>query len=297
MKPRRLTFQLTPLLDLLLIVIFAQYMEVQQKAESAQAELKQQQQDLADQFQQGRQALEQQFQQREQQLAANQQQVEREREEYRQQFENIVQQHQQAGSAIADALNLPGRLVEQVMRLNTSGDPQQARNVDSAGERLSQAIEARGSEMVRWLLRFNEMQKHVSIWEVHVLENGQALLSDGEQQARLSFSSQDEFVTQAFEASKAFTEPKPLVIILLSWGNPQAIQRRRATDGMLPLVERLRADAGNTRWFDFSLMGYQATGPVLQQTTSPAAASGPSTSDETAADLEPGAEQPASTTE
>lgn len=267
MKPRRLTFQLTPLLDLLLIVIFAQYMEVQQKAESAQAELQQQKEELTEQFQQRQASLDEQFRRREQQLVIRQQQVDRERERFREQFDSILQQQQQSGNAIAEALNLPGRLIEQVMRLNTSGDPQQAENVAAARRQLQQLLDARGTEMVRWVLRFSEMQKHVSVWEIHVLENGQALFSDGEQQARVSFSSQAEFVSQAFEASKSFTEPKPLVIILLSWGNPQAIQRRRATEGMLPLVEKLRADAGNTRWFDFSLMGYQAGGPVLNQQT------------------------------
>ena len=39
MTQRRLTFQLAPLVDLLLIVIFAQYMEVQQSAADGRAEL------------------------------------------------------------------------------------------------------------------------------------------------------------------------------------------------------------------------------------------------------------------
>ena len=39
MNRQRMTFQLTPLLDLLLIVIFAQYMEVQNQAKSAQTRL------------------------------------------------------------------------------------------------------------------------------------------------------------------------------------------------------------------------------------------------------------------
>ena len=39
MTQRRLTFQLAPLVDLLLIVIFAQYMEVQQSAADGRAEM------------------------------------------------------------------------------------------------------------------------------------------------------------------------------------------------------------------------------------------------------------------
>ena len=38
MTQRRLTFQLAPLVDLLLIVIFAQYMEVQQSAADGRAD-------------------------------------------------------------------------------------------------------------------------------------------------------------------------------------------------------------------------------------------------------------------
>jgi hypothetical protein len=33
---------------------------------------------------------------------------------------------------------------------------------------------------------------------------------------------------------------------------------------MQPLIEQLRKDAGNTRWFDFSLMGFRPQGPLLK---------------------------------
>jgi hypothetical protein len=81
----------------------------------------------------------------------------------------------------------------------------------------------------------------------------------------LSFGTVEEFVSRAFEVSKAFTEPKPLVIILLTHGDTQAGQRRRAVDGMPLLVAKLRRDAGNTRWFDFSLMGFRPAGPLFSQ--------------------------------
>ena len=114
------------------------------------------------------------------------------------------------------------------------------------------------------------MEKHVSVWELYLQDNGKAVFSDGEQHQLVSFADEDEFVTRCFETSKGFTEPKPLVIVLLSWGSPHKIQRQRATNGMPLLVERLRRDSGNTRWFDFSLMGYQTNGPVLEQAVEPA---------------------------
>ena len=255
---RRLTFQLTPLLDLLLIVIFAQYMEVQQKAESAQAEVEQQKVDLAEEYNARRDELERQH-------AAESGDVSALRERYRAQHDSIVKQHQQAEAALATAFNLPGRVLQQVLRLQTNGNLTDSRNLESAVQRLEQLLPRRGEEMLRFILRYDEMQKHVSVWELHLQDNGQAVFSDGEQSPMLSFATVEEFVSRAFEVSKAFTEPKPLVIILLTHGDTQAGQRRRAVDGMPFLVEKLRRDAGNTRWFDFSLMGFRPTGPLFDQ--------------------------------
>lgn len=278
-KRRRLTFQLTPLLDLLLIVIFAQYMEVQQTAESAQQDLQQQkaeierqlveqqaqlEQSLAKRTQQLEQSVAKRTQELEQRFAAQQSELAVTRENYSEHYESILRQHHQAGSALAEALNLPGGLMEQVLALKTNGQPADADNLQAAVERMKQLLQARGPEMLQFILRYDEMQKHVSVWEVHLQSNGQALFSDAEQTHLISFATMNEFISRAFEASKSFTEPKPLVIILLSWGDTQAGQRRRTVEGMPGLIEQLRTDSGNSRWFDFSLMGFRPTGPLLK---------------------------------
>jgi len=257
-KSRRMTFQLTPLLDLLLIVIFAQYMEVQQKAESAQTEVEQQKAELAEQYNARRDELERQH-------ATESGDVSALRERYSEHYESILKQHLQAGSALAKAFNLPGTLMEEILRLQTNGNVTDGQNLEDAVKRIEQLLPTRGAEMLRFILRYDEMQKHVSVWELHLRDNGQGLFSDGEQSHMLSFATVEEFVSRAFEVSKAFTEPKPLVIILLTHGDTQAGQRRRAVDGMPLLIEKLRRDAGNTRWFDFSLMGYRPAGPLFSR--------------------------------
>ncbi|MDG1893606.1 MAG: hypothetical protein P8J37_01730 [Fuerstiella sp.] len=259
-KSRRMTFQLTPLLDLLLIVIFAQYMEVQQKAESAQSEVEQQKAELDKQYNLRWNELERQH-------AAESGDVTALRERYSAHYENMVKQHQQAGTVLAAAFNLPGRLMEEVLRLKTNGDVTDGRNLENAVKRIEELLPTRGAEMLRFILRYDEMQKHVSVWELHLRDNGQGVFSDGEQSQVLSFGTVEEFVSRAFEVSKAFTEPKPLVIILLTHGDTQAGQRRRAVDGMPLLIEKLRRDAGNTRWFDFSLMGFRPAGPLFNQSS------------------------------
>ncbi|MEQ9409737.1 MAG: hypothetical protein RIK87_18520 [Fuerstiella sp.] len=255
---RRLTFQLTPLLDLLLIVIFAQYMEVRLNARSAQDQLQQQKVDLESSYQQRMAQLEQQYKERQGSLAAT-------RERYSEHYESILQQHHQAGAALAKALNLPGTLMEQILRLRTSGQAADADRLQTAVDRMKQIVQSRGEEMLQFVLKYDEMQKHVSVWELYVQDNGQASFSDGEQTQLVSYRTQEEFVSRSFEASKAFTEPKPLVIILLSHGDAQAGQRRRATEGMPELVDQLRRDSGNTRWYDFSLMGFRPAGPLFNE--------------------------------
>lgn len=278
MNGRKLTFQLTPLLDLLLIVIFAQYMEVQQKAESAQNDLRDREVQLQEQFAAKQTELEQEYSEREARMervyssreADLQEKLDREqvavsetREQIREHLESIIKQHEQAGTVLAEALNLPGELLKEVLRVRADAGPDQAARLEATVDRMQQVLESRGEELLQFVLRYDEMEKHVSVWEIYIQDNGQALFSDGGRSSLIAFANTEEFVSRAFESSKSFTEPRPLVIILLSYGSPQAVQVRRATDALPLLVERLRKDSGNTRWFDFSLMGYHADGPMF----------------------------------
>ena len=107
------------------------------------------------------------------------------------------------------------------------------------------------------------MQKHVTIWEIHVQENGQAFITDSQQSFVTDFSSDAELAARLFESSKSFSEPKSLIVVLLTWSDAQAVARRRATDAMPLLMEQLRRDAGGTRWYDFSIIGYRAQGSLF----------------------------------
>ena len=253
---KRLTFQLTPLLDLLLIVIFAQYMEVQQAAESSEANLQVQRSQLQAEFQQ---------RQRDQEAAHRDsvQAVEEIRVRYSEQYQSIIDQHQQAGSTLAETFNLPGRLLEEVLRLRSAGQAADADRLQQATQELQALLESRSSELLSFMVRYDEMQKHVSVWELHLLANGQALFTDGKTSRRLSFENVAEFSSQCFEATKAFEEPRPLTLILMTFGDTQAGVRRNAVDGFPALISRLRSDSGGTRWFDYSLMGFRPGGPLM----------------------------------
>ncbi|MCA9062568.1 MAG: hypothetical protein KDA96_05900, partial [Planctomycetaceae bacterium] len=104
-----------------------------------------------------------------------------------------------------------------------------------------------------------------TVWEIHIQDNGRALLTDGSQQAIVSFETPDEFITRTFEAGKAMPEPRTLVILLVSHGDAQARFRRIAMDSMPTLAEKFRTASGNTHWYDFSPLGFRPGGPLFFQ--------------------------------
>jgi hypothetical protein len=268
---RRLTFQLTPLLDLLLIVIFAQYMEVQQTAAETAADVQEERETLVENQAKLQSVLEAREAELESQYARRQAELDEQRQEYDRHFQSVLDQHQQAGETLAKAFNLPGELLEQLLKVRTSGDAADAERMKAAAERVSKLLSTRGSQFIEFVVRLDEMQKHVSVWEIHLQQNGKALLTDGEHQFTLDFDSAEQFVTSVFQASKTFTEPRTLVIVLLTYGDTQFGPRRQATDAMPQLMEQLRSDAGGTHWYDFSLMGYRPQGPVFSGQPQPAA--------------------------
>lgn len=242
---RRLALQLTPLLDLLLIVIFAQYMEVQQSSLQVRQDLDERQQALAlerDRLAERRQALDEEWAQR---VASHQRQLDT------------------ASDRLARTLDLPGQLVRELTRLNDEGSVADAQRLRRASQRIKNLTDARGSEFVQMVLRVDEMQKHVSLWELHVQANGRALLSDGMQTLDVSFESRDEFLDRVHAASKSLAEPRTLVLLLLSHGDAQAGFRAISEMAMPELTARLRHDSGDIRWYDYSLLGYRQEGPVF----------------------------------
>ncbi len=274
MERRRIALQLTPLLDLLLIVIFAQHMEVIQDAQSAQQKVAAERMEIESEKDRLLQDHQQQKLRLESEYAELKSATEVTRKEYDLRFQSILDQQQKAGSALADALQLPGELIEQLSRLRADGQEADAARLQSASQRLRQILKSRGTEFLEFMVRFDEMQKHVSVWEVHLQANGKVLFTDGEQTHMVSFETESDFSSRLFEASKSFSAPRTLVLVLLTYGDAQAGVRRTATEGMPRLITLLRQDAANTRWFDFSLMGFRPQGPIFNQ-KSPASDAAP----------------------
>lgn len=256
LSPRRLTLQLTPLLDLLLIVMFSQYIENRDRSIQAQEQIAQQRSIADAELAETRETLEKEF-------ARQRKSLDDLRAVYDERFRSILEQHHQAGTLLAQSLNLPGAAMTEILKLRTANSPEDAERLSAAMDRVKELMQARGEEVFRFLIKVDQMQKHVSVWEVHVMENGKAQISDGEQSFMVDFESETDFASRLFEQCKSFADPRTLVIMLLSWGDAQGGARQRATNGMPVLAEQLRKDAAGIRWYDFSIVGFRADGPIF----------------------------------
>ncbi len=269
MSKRRLALQLTPLLDLLLIVMFSQYIENRHRSVAARDALEAREQALDARQAEDEAQLEARRQELQKDVADQKATLAELAKTYDEKFRSIVDQHHQTGSMLAEALNLPGNAMAEILKLRTSGSRDDAEQLQGATERVQKLMQARGEEIFRFMLQVDEMQKHVTVWEVHVQENGRALITDSQQSFLSDFSSDADLAARLFESSKSFSEPKTLVVLLLTWGDAQAAARRRATDAMPLLMEQLRRDAAGTRWYDYSIVGYRAQGSLFKSTKSP----------------------------
>lgn len=249
---RRLALQLTPMLDLMLIVLFSQYLENRERSEIQQQQVEVEKATLRDQARQQQQKFEQQ-----------QEEFQRMRQDYDDRFENLLSQHRTAGEVLSRNLNLSQRVISETVRLRENGDAQDAVRLEQAAANLQDELNAAGDDLFRFLLRVDEMQKHVTFWEIHIGETGQASLSDGSSRLGLDFSSPQEFADRLFHASQHFADPRNLVLVLLTWGDASLRFRQQSSAGLPLFLEQLRSEARGTRWFDSSVIGYRPNGSVF----------------------------------
>ncbi|MFM7059171.1 MAG: hypothetical protein ACKO2P_19845 [Planctomycetota bacterium] len=224
---RRLTLQLTPLLDLMLIVMFSQHLAFRQHTATEQQAL-----------QQRRQSLLLELQTREEQLTLQHQSLSRQYLESARLLNSFLTPSQNAQLA-RQLANFPD--VRQTLEQHTRNSPEGA---------------------ARFLTRASAMQKHVTIWEVHLPDSGRAELRCDELTESTDFASPEEFASRLFQASKRLPTPHSLTLVLLSWGDTQLRPRQNALDGLPLLLDQLRRDAAGIRWYDFSVTGYRPRGTL-----------------------------------
>ncbi|MEI7701451.1 MAG: hypothetical protein WCK86_16755, partial [Planctomycetia bacterium] len=121
---RRLALQLTPLLDLMLIVMFSQYLENRNRSVIAEEVL-----------QTERQQIERQRQDMEQELRQQQETLDDLRQTYDARFRSLLGQHRAVADLLTRSLNLPEQALNEVVALRAEGSAEDAARLESAVDR------------------------------------------------------------------------------------------------------------------------------------------------------------------
>lgn len=262
---RKLTFQLTPLLDLLLIVIFAQYMEVRDTSQQQRTELMRAADakvaQIEEQTAQQRRALEaeqQRLAQREATRSERERRLQNTNVELEQTLERTLRQQSSAGDLIAELFQVPEELLDQVLQ---PGSPfQTARSAEEMArlrEEFEEMSQLRGRAVIKHLLTFGEIRKRCDIWEIYIDDNSVISFDAGVHSSEFRAEGDDEFETKLFQRYKSLTQPKSLVVIIVSWGDVKRGTVRAVLQGLPSVTDRMRSDSNGRTRFEYAVLGFQ----------------------------------------
>ena len=254
---RRFRFQLTSLMDLLLIIVFAQFMEYRQASEQAQLESRNEIEALRAELTEDFAVAEAELQQQRQQWLGEKKGLRAQRDEAIMTAEQAERQRRLSTETIVRLLQLPpGSFDPQ------QSPPESSERVDAAQRRVQALDETSSTQVLRFLAGYEELLKRAELWTLHVSDRGEIIVQAEEQSAsfRLEAANQqartEEFIDQLRAAYNGFDQPKGLVVLLVSY-SPRAIagNYQPVLDGLPAAVSLLTEDTGKRTRFEFAVLG------------------------------------------
>lgn len=253
---RKITLQLTPLLDMMLIVIFAQYMEVQiaasrqsQEAHAAVAK--------SEHSEQARRKEERSRARLQADLGAERarlREFEREAEQQRIDLAAALRETQaerdRLAALVAEWLKLDP---QEVAKLLAAGSAEAREKLLAALQRLKPDERA---AMLQKLLATDAVRKVSDVWDVYVADNNQIRVKSGDWSTSFRAESVDEFELHFLEWYRSLPPTRSLVVVTVSWGDAAARTREAVRGGIVRALERIRTDRGGKTVFEYVPIGY-----------------------------------------
>ena len=272
MTARRLTFQLTPLLDLLLIVLFAQFMEVrdttenQEQTSSAQVEnLESDRDNTAAQLRKLRAEFEQLSKlvvAKDEQLAAAEAEAQKRLTELfavHQKLNQTASERQAIASLYSKLFDLPDEIVEQLLSQDDRRlTPDEIRKLQ---EQFKELAAKQPGESARHLLTVDEMWKRCDVWNVYIKPSGLTVVKTGDRMHQFEAATPQAFSDEVYDFYRKVPPQKSLVILLLSYGNIDANIYEAAIDGLPKAAERMRSASGGKSRFESAVLGFNPSPP------------------------------------
>jgi len=274
---RQLVLTLTPLLDLMLVVIFAQYMDLQRvsaasvrdarlRAEdavrartdveetrrSAFDSLKRQNAEL-ESLRESAAALKEENAQLREQLAEEGLKKKQIEEEKRQAQEQVVE----IAKVFKEMLDVPAGVVEKTL---AGAGPDEIRGMqkdisDLRGQNIA--------GIIRHLREAAEFRKRWDVWEVHINPAGSVRIIVGGKMLKdgVFVRGADDFFVQAQALLSGIDEPKSFVLILESYGDATLKSREAVAQGLEMVREKFRNYWGQEKQIYVAKLGFTAETP------------------------------------
>lgn len=219
--PRRITFQLVSLFDLLIIIIFAQYFDLQAKVQEERVR---------------------------ESTAAREQSLARVAAEERLQLEQ--RQFDHLASLVGQLFDIDEPTLEELLTTRSTDEQTRIRQA------LARIRDSRGIEGLRQILTFAELEKRCDLWQLHVEEDGICHIRSGDMETRLRTDSADRFAAELHKFYRTLPESKSLVMVLLSWDDASRRSWETAEKGMDQTLSRLRIEEDRRIRFESAVLGY-----------------------------------------
>ena len=255
----RLRFQLTPLLDLLLIIVFAQFLEVRETADAREAREAAQFAEQTAELEERTERLRRRFDARVAELGLLEERLRSERAAAVAAAGDAVEREDRVAAAVARLLDLPAEMLDE---LDPPPGSPLADDLNAARRRAARMRESGGEEIWRFWVAYEELLKRAEIWTLHVSAGGRITLSAGDvrETFQLERRGQDEraeeFADRLFATYKMLPQPKGLVVTLVSYDrNARAGDFAPVLEGLPEAVRRLGLDQEERTRFEFAVLG------------------------------------------
>ena len=264
---RRFVIQLTPLLDLLIILVFALLLGLRHQARTEEVRARSVVTDavpgLSDRSDpvvalvERHRKVERELKQA---LSENERLVSRDEDSQRQLSEELtwaMQQQERFGDLVSELFQVPDETIKKALNTNNiAGEIRSESEARSLREKFRELAAKRGEAVVRHLLTFDEMRKRCDIWDLVISgRKNQFELNVGGTVKTFAAETREEFDDKLFRAYKTLESPKDLVIVLLSYYPDARFGPIKIAVSQLPLsVERMASDRGGKTQFQFLVL-------------------------------------------
>ncbi len=280
MSKRRSVIQLTPLLDLLIILVFALLLGLRQQgrteedrtrsvvieavpelaaeADPVSALVSRHRRDVRD-LEQAREQVRTQAKERVRKQTARQVIQQDTRKRLADELARSRQQQARIGDLVAELFRVPDELLDKALAPDaTGGTVRSPAEASRLKRKFRELASKRGREVVRHLLTFEEMRKRCDVWDLVIVADHRFELTVGTTTRTFEARTAAEFDDRLFRAYKSLEQPKDLVIVMLAWrADARFLAIETAIDRLPRVTERMRNDRSGQTQFQFLVLSLQ----------------------------------------